>query len=237
MVLLVILLVGVVVLFFIKNKKIQIFSIAFILLVPVVIFFPTALYAEQCAGIAQPADECSENLLQTWKCKLSSSCVTTDVRTKKFFSTGQVVSIDGTGGTKNKSAEIDVCATIANLNTGDDFYVVADAAGSAWMRSRFTIYKFKKGTADSKEFDPGGRKRNVQSSSYNGACKVTVVSQYRGADSNSEGAKVKIIEAGRITNDMCRSQYVTGDLFQSMGQLLDRSVCTNNQISETFIAG
>ena len=230
-----------VILFFVFKTKISkkvIAGLFLLLLIILALFVSSNISAvETCGGVNKPADTCLEDIKTTSVCQQNESCSTTDARVRKNFSTGNII----TTASSPASITVDVCVNMSNLKSNDNFYVISDSATSAWLKKRYHIFSFKKGTASTVTFDPGGRKRNVNYATYDGSCKVIVTSVYKGADSNTMGAKVRVIEAGKIEPSMCKSRVVNTDTYENNSNLLSITTCTNSDgttsLSDTYIKG
>lgn len=198
-----------------------------------------AYAVEKCKGVDKPADSCVEDKIMTHLCKLTYSCDVEDVRLKKYFSTGNTLNLQsGSEWVGPVSVSVNICTNISQtLDNGNAFYVVSDSDGSAWERKRYHIFKFTKGTSETVTFDPGGEKRNVNYATYNGGCNVTVYGRYSGRSSEFKTAETKIVEVGKITQNICKSQVVNEDVFETNSGLLNREVCTKGELRDTFIAG
>ena len=194
---------------------------------------------EKCGGVNKPADSCVEDKMMTHLCKLTYSCDVEDARLKRYFSTGNILNLQsGSEWVGPVSVSVNVCTNIGQtLDNGNAFYVISDSDGSAWERKRFHIFKFTKGTSETVTFDPGGDKRNVNYATYNGGCNVTVYGRYSGRSSEFKTAETKIVEVGKITSNVCKSQAVTEDVFETNSGLLNKDVCTKGELRDTFIAG
>jgi len=144
-----------------------------------------------------------------------------------------------------KGLAIDVCSNIKDLSTGDSFYVLADTIGSQLPKYRYYLYQFTKGTADSIAFDPGGKKRDVNSAVYTGGCDVYVSNTYVGAPTSYSATFANVVEIGKVPADrtkMCKSQIVNNDYSRvfwekQTGDLLDVNTCGAGEISDKYING
>ncbi len=236
-----------------KKKKQKSLMMLMILLMSSVAFVGAhsvkALTDVEVCG-TKPTNECIEDsatnewFVKKWACNrfLRDACTVEDVRAKKYFSSGEVVDITapGTGSTGGPiSASINICSTIAGtIDNGSPFYVISDSGRSGWTYKRFHIYRFVKNESKTITFDPGGRKRNVNYATYNGGCNVTVYTKYQGDDTDYDRVYLKIVEAGKMSSDVCRSVATTRDVFESnVDSILDRSFCTDGELRNTFIAG
>lgn len=224
-------------------RKIKILKLKIPTVVLLILFIGLSMqrvYAvEKCKGVDKPADSCVEDKMMTHLCKLTYSCDVEDARLKKYFSSGNTLNLQsGSEWVGPVSVSVNVCTNISQtLDSGNAFYVISDSDGSAWERKRYHIFKFTKGTSETVTFDPGGEKRNVNYATYNGGCNVTVYGRYTGRSSEFKTAETKIVEVGKITANVCKSQAVTEDVFETNSGLLSREVCTKGELRDTFIAG
>jgi hypothetical protein len=222
-----------------KKNKIIAYMVVLGMLGGAFAFVPTGAHAvAECGGLAKPVDSCLEDYKITHACKIDETCYESGGTTKRYFSTGKTVSVVGTKAwfSTKVNAGINICG-ISGLATGDKFYVLSDSSGSAWQRKQYHIYSFVRGTSATVPFDPGGRKRNVNTAVYDGNCTVTVTGQYLGSESEQTSAKNKIIEMGEITPTTCRSRTVTPDLYENNSNLLSLTQCSTTELLDTHIGG
>jgi hypothetical protein len=50
---------------------------------------------------------------------------------------------------------VDICKTMPTLAAGDHFYILADVVNSGWIKYRYFVYEFTKGTKETISYDPG----------------------------------------------------------------------------------
>jgi len=150
-----------------------------------------------------------------------------------------------TKGASGKGISVNVCDNIPGLSNGDSFYVLADTIGSQLPKYRYYLYQFTKGHEEGIVYDPGGKKRDVNSAVYNGSCKVYVSNTYVGAPTEYGATFASVVEIGKVPavrTDMCKSQIVSNDnsrVFweKTAGNLLDVNVCGSGEISDKYING
>ena len=202
-----------------------------------------------CDSERKPASVCDQTTEYhkfMYKCEKQEKCATTDVRVRKYTSTGTVVNLAAPSQTAGPaSVSINICNNISDtVAAGDKFYVISDTTGSNWSKYRYHIFTFTKGENRTITFPSTGPKRHVSSAVYNGSCGVAVSVEYQGDNTKFGGSDVTIIEAGKIKPDMCIARSLTDNIFEERGTLsarvMDRGVCTNADnggLRNTYIAG
>ncbi|MBC7767009.1 hypothetical protein H7Y21_03395 [Arenimonas sp.] len=236
-----------------KNKKVRtlVLLLGLVLLSAGSLVFTKIVDAQTCGGDTgvlccqsanRPANVCdqtTEYQVKKYVCEKTEKCATTDVRVKKYFSTGKILNTD-----KLSQIKVNVCDNIQDkLLPGDKFYVISDTTGSNWARMRYHIFTFTKtinGSDVTITFDPGGDKKVVSRAVYNGDCGVTVSATYEGDNTDFPSHVNTVIEAGKVTSDMCKSRAVTTSVFEENGNLMDKRTCDNvdnGGLRNTYIAG
>jgi hypothetical protein len=186
---------------------------------------------------SKPQDTCVAGKILTSVCKTDSSCDTSVVentRVMKYFSTGIVVNQKGTS-----SAGVNVCTSLGNLSSGESFYVLSDKSRSSWIKERYSVYEFKKGTSATFTNIPYSKKTNVETMSYDGNCNVQLTSRYSGKDSKFKQTNAHILEVGKVSiPSMCKSRKVNSDEFytNNNNNLVSLNNCQNNELFDTFIS-